>query len=235
MNDTAIDIIKRSEGLRLTAYLCPAGVPTIGYGHTGPDVTREQVGKRKISAKAAEALLLNDYEEVERGILPSCRVLPNENQLGAMVCLAFNIGLGALKSSSVLKAHNRGDFAAAARAFALWNRATVGGKKVVLPGLVSRRAAEAALYLEPVEGGDREALPQAVEPEKPLTQSRTIQAGTVAAAAPALGMIAEAARQVAEIRDALGPWLPYALVAVGIIAGCWVIYERFGQRKRGEA
>lgn len=247
MNPKALDILKRSEGLRLTAYRCSAGVPTIGFGHTGPDVRPEHVGKRKISANAAEALLLHDYEATEAGVLGACSLHPTENQLGAMVCLAFNIGMGwsgtkkaagerdGFRQSSVLRAHNRGDVAAAAKAFALWNKATVDGKKVALPGLVTRRAAEAALYLTPDDGAEAVALPQSVEPEKPLSESRTVRAGTLAAAAPALGMIAEASRQVAEIRDSLGPWLPWVLIAAGVAAGAWVIWERFGQRERGEA
>lgn len=237
MNDKAIALIKRSEGLELTAYFCPAGVPTAAWGHTGQDVTAEDVrAKRKFSMKQAERWLADDYRKFEVGVLAACTLAPSDNQLGAMTCLAFNIGLAAFRKSSVLKAHNRADFPAAARAFGLWNKATVGGRKVVLPGLVARRAAEAALYAEPdsIDAGEY-GIPQAVEAEKPMSESRTVRAGTLAAAAPVLGMIAEASRQVAEIRDSLGPWLPWALVSAGIAAGAWVIYERWQQRQRGEA
>lgn len=237
MNPRALEILKRSEGLVLMAYFCPAGIPTAGWGHTGPDVTADDVrAKRKYTMEQAEKWLADDLRKFEEGVIACCQIVPNDNQLGAMTCLAYNIGLAAFRKSSVLKAHNEAEFPAAARAFGLWNKATVGGRKVVLPGLVSRRAAEAALYAEPDswDAGDY-GIPQAIEAEKPMSESRTVQAGTLAAAAPALGMMAEAARQVAEIREAMGEWLPYALVAVGIAAGVWVIWERFGQRKRGEA
>jgi lysozyme len=238
MNQKGLDILKRFEGLRLTAYLCPAGVPTIGIGHTGPDVTAEDVrNKKKISAKYAETLLKADLAVFESVVAQACTLEPNDNQLSAMVCLAYNIGPAGFKASSVLKAHNRGDYQAAARAFGLWNKATVAGKKVVLPGLVSRRAAEAALYLEPVadEQIPQEPMPQAVEPERPMTESNIVRSGSIAAGASGLAVASEAARQVSDIKDALGQWLPYVVLVVALGAACYVVWERFNQRKRGEA
>jgi lysozyme len=235
VNRDAQDILKRSESLQLMAYLCPAGVPSIGYGHT-KTVTADDVRRRKrISAAVADGLLAADLAEFEAGVLALCRVAPNENQLGAMVCLAFNIGLAGFAKSSVLKAHNRGDFESAARAFCLWNKATVGGKKVVLPGLVSRRAAEAALYLKPVEGHKAETLPQSVEPERPMSESAIVRGGAVTAGASGLTLASEAARSVADIRYSLGDWLPYIALAVALLAAGYVVWERFNQRKRGQA
>lgn len=72
---------------------------------------------------------------------------PTPNELGALVSLAYNIGVDALAGSTVLRRHNAGDREGAAHAFAMWNKARVNGRLRVLPGLVKRRAAEAALYL----------------------------------------------------------------------------------------
>jgi len=133
----ALALIKASEGLRLKAYKCPADVVTIGYGSTGPHVKMGMT----ITEAEAEALLRKDLSRFEAAVN---RAAPNATmgQFGAMVSLAFNIGIGAFGRSSVLSRHKAGDFAGAADAFEMWNKA--GGR--VLPGLVTRRAAEAALY-----------------------------------------------------------------------------------------
>lgn len=233
INSAGAGIIKRRESKRLVAYLCPAGVPTIGYGHTATVSADDVRAGRRITSTQCEQLFARDVEDFESGVRAALTQPATENQLAAMVSLAFNIGIGAFRASSVLKAHNRGDYAAAARAFALWNKATVGGKKVVLPGLVARRAEEAALYLEPA--GQPAPMPQAVADERPMTSSRIVQGGTVAAGASMLAMASEAARQVAEIRESLGPWFPYVVLGVAAAASVWVVYERFIQRRNGIA
>jgi lysozyme len=141
VNETTIDLIKRNEGCELTAYRDSVGVLTIGYGHTGPDVTE---GLR-ITQQQAEALLRQDLEKFQDGIDDVVTGDASDNQFGAMVSLAFNIGLGHFKTSSVLRDHNAGDHQAAADAFLLWNKA--GGQ--VLPGLDRRRHEERRLYLSP--------------------------------------------------------------------------------------
>ena len=141
-------LIKRFEGLRLEAYLCPAGKWTLGYGHTG-GVSEGM----KITEEQAEELLKKDLAHFEKGVAAMLdgQFVANENEFSALVSLAFNIGLDALKGSSVmtfLRIH--GDRKLAARAFLLWNKATVNGKKVTVPGLTRRREAERALFLKPV-------------------------------------------------------------------------------------
>lgn len=132
-----IALIKRFEGLRLSAYLCPAKVLTIGYGSTGPHVRPGM----KIDEPEAERLLRDDLARFERCVAVKCpTALPR--QFDAMVSLAFNIGCAGFEKSTVARMHNAGKFAAAADAFAMWNKG--GGK--VQPGLVKRRAAERALY-----------------------------------------------------------------------------------------
>jgi len=131
-----LDLIKRSEGLRLNAYKCPADVATIGYGSTGPHVKMGMT----ITVDEAEDLLRDDLVRFEQGVAKAGGTM-TQGQFDAMVSLAFNIGLGAFMGSTLLQKH----LAAAhdtADQFKRWNKG--GGR--VLPGLVTRRADEAKLY-----------------------------------------------------------------------------------------
>lgn len=141
INDRARQIVMDSESLRLEAYKCPAGRWTVGYGHTG-DVKEGD----RITRHQAEAILeydLSTFEEGVRKLAPQS----NGNQFSAMVSLAFNIGLGAFAKSTLLKEHLAGRHLNAAVEFGKWTYG--GGQK--LPGLVTRRAQEAALYLEAIQ------------------------------------------------------------------------------------
>ena len=140
INTAGLELIQSFEGLRLAAYRCPAGVWTIGHGHTGPDVHPRQT----ITAAEAVALLRGDLDRFEAGVAKALGDAPTtDHQFSAMVSLAFNIGLGAFGKSTVLRQHRAGNAKLAAAAFLMWVRA--GGR--VLPGLLRRRQAERALYL----------------------------------------------------------------------------------------
>lgn len=138
-------LIERDEGDRLTAYPDPGtgGSPwTIGYGHTGPDVFPELV----ITELQAQGLLMSDLLKFEDGVtddLNGGAVATSDAEFSAMVSLAYNIGLGAFRTSSVLRLHRLGQFDAAANAFLLWDMS--GGR--AMPGLVRRRHQERELYL----------------------------------------------------------------------------------------
>lgn len=137
-SDHGVQFIKRFEGLRLDAYLCSAGVPTIGYGHTkgvkiGDKITQEQ----------ADTFLREDLEPCERAVDELVKVPLTQGQGDALASFIFNLGRGAFSSSTLLKWLNRGDYEGAAGQFERWCRA--GGK--VLPGLLKRRHAEAAMFL----------------------------------------------------------------------------------------
>jgi lysozyme len=137
-----LSIIKEFEGVRLKAYPDPAtkGPPiTIGVGHTGPEVRLGLVWTEAQVDAALKADLLR-FTVSLRALLGAAKT--TQHQFDAMLSLAFNIGPGNFAKSSVLKNHIAGKYAAAAAAFALWNKAA--GK--VMPGLTRRRAAEAALY-----------------------------------------------------------------------------------------
>lgn len=138
INKAGLDIVKKWEGLRLKAYLCPADVLTIGYGSTGPHVKSGMI----ITAEEAEALLVKDLSRFEQGVAKLVPANCTENQFSALVSFSFNVGLAALTKSTLLRKFKAGDMAGAQAEFAKWNKA--GGK--ILSGLVKRRADEAKLF-----------------------------------------------------------------------------------------
>jgi lysozyme len=142
INAKGLAIVKRFEGLELTAYRCPAKVLTIGYGSTGSHVKEGMV----ITEAEAEALLRKDLARFETGVDALCGEATSD-QFSAMVSLAFNIGLGAFAGSTVLKRHKLKNHVGAANAFLMWNKA----KGQILKGLMRRREAERALYLGEVK------------------------------------------------------------------------------------
>ncbi len=220
-----LDLIKRFEGFRAEAYrdIAVPNLWTIGYGFTSN--VREGDTMTKAQANARLARELSGYElAVKVATDGQC----NQNQFDALVSFCWNVGIEGMQRSSVIKAHRRGDYQAAARAFGLWNKA--GGK--VWPGLTRRRAAEAALYLEPEEQEAPQDMPQTVEPESSLARSPIV---TVTTGTATIGVAAEAARGVKDIRDSLGEWLPFAIVAALIGAAAFVVWQRVKQRRGGWA
>ncbi|MBV8645110.1 MAG: lysozyme [Candidatus Eremiobacteraeota bacterium] len=144
MNAAGLALIKEFEGLELRAYPDPGtgGDPwTIGYGHTGPDV---HPGLTWTQAQA-DAALKRDLERFEKGVNDSISRALNSNQFSALVSFTYNVGIGALRESTLLKLVNAGDFTGAADQFGKW----VNGGNGPLPGLVRRRTAERALFLKP--------------------------------------------------------------------------------------
>lgn len=140
MNAAGIKLIKAFEGCKLKAYRDIVGVLTIGYGHTGADVFEGQV----ITQEEAERLLRDDLEAFEVGVARLVKVSLTENQFAALVSFAYNLGLRALGGSTLLKLLNKGDPEGAALEFTKWSHA--GGR--VVAGLVRRREAEKALFLQ---------------------------------------------------------------------------------------
>jgi len=143
INKAGLDLVRNFEGLRLKAYPDPGtgGDPwTIGYGHTGPDVHPGLVWTQDQSTDA----LIADLATAEAFVALKAPVC-TDNQFAALVSFAFNCGRANLGSSSLLRFHNQKDYAAAKLQFGKWVHAA--GR--VLPGLVRRRAAEAALYGAP--------------------------------------------------------------------------------------
>jgi len=141
-----IPIIKRFEGLKLKAYVCPAGLPTIGYGSTFyEDGSKVKLGEQ-ITIDRADKLLLNTVAQFEKQVDALVTASINPNQLGALTSFAFNVGIGNFRKSTLLKLVNANpDNPLIRQEFNKWTRAN--GK--VLNGLVTRRTAEADLYFTP--------------------------------------------------------------------------------------
>ncbi len=143
INDAGLELIKHFEGRELHAYQDSVGVWTIGYGHTsaaGPPQVRAGMS---ISEKEAEDILRQDLGLFEGGVRDRVKVSMNGNQFSALVAFSFNVGLGALGNSTLLRKLNSGDYRGAADELLRWVKA--GG--ATLPGLVRRRDAERALFL----------------------------------------------------------------------------------------
>ncbi|WP_199318665.1 lysozyme [Leptolyngbya sp. FACHB-541] len=139
INRAGLDMIKHFEGFRPQAYICPAGVPTIGYGST----LGVRMGDR-ITQQGGEDLLQRDLVRFERAVSDAVKVPLTSNQFSALVCFAFNVGIGAFQRSTLLKLLNQRNYQGAADQLLLWNKG--GGR--VLQGLVRRREAERALFLK---------------------------------------------------------------------------------------
>ncbi|MNL22699.1 Lysozyme RrrD [compost metagenome] len=143
----ALQIIKVSEGCKLKAYLCPANIPTIGYGHT-KTVTLADVKRGKtINQNEADRLLSVDLAEFEKRVARLVKVSLSDNQFGALVSFAFNLGLGALSSSTLLKKINgKAPIAEIGKSWLQWDKARVKGVLTPLRGLTIRRQAEFDLF-----------------------------------------------------------------------------------------
>ena len=134
----ALKTIKELEGCRLKAYQCPAKVWTIGFGATGPKITKDTVWTQ-IQADSDLELQIEDFaDHLTARIKPKL----NDNQFAALVSFVYNVGKRAFSTSTLLKKLNLGDIQGAADEFEKW----VNVKGVVNKGLVNRRAAEFHLF-----------------------------------------------------------------------------------------
>lgn len=137
ISETGLALIRQFEGLRLSAYRCPAGIATIGYGSTAG----VQMGQT-ITTERAEELLREDVRQFEAAVSRLVKVPLTQGQFDSLASFAFNLGAKSLEQSTLLRLLNAGDYTGAAAQFDRWVYAS--GKK--LSGLVKRRAAERALF-----------------------------------------------------------------------------------------
>jgi len=172
----ALDLVKEFEGYlkqlgdgsgRVKPYLCPANVPTIGYGSTFyEDRTKVKLTDGPITLERAEALLAYEIGKIcEAAVDRLVKVPLHPLSRGALVSFAFNCGTGALQSSTLLKRVNAKRWGDVPKEFAKWRM----GGGVVLKGLVRRRAAEAEMFMRGVKAGavDLEVVPTALAPPLP--------------------------------------------------------------------
>ncbi|QCG89386.1 lysozyme [Azospirillum sp. TSH100] len=243
----AVDLVKEAEGLRLTAYPDPAtgGAPwTIGYGHTGPDV---RPGLR-ITEAQAEQLLQADLDAAAAVVDRAVTVDLSDNQRGALMAFVMNVGAGrkakgkdagkdgfvTLKTgqpSTLLRKLNVGDAAGAAAEFAKWTR----GAGKMMPGLVKRRAAEAALFLS----GEVHPVSRVAEPAptmKPMAKSVSAVSGGGALGLAGVAALLDQARDVSAALKELLEVLPSGALgwAVATLLGAAVavmLYRRWEDQR----
>lgn len=139
-NPEGIALIKKWEGCKLTAYKCPAGKWTIGYGCTGPTIKEGMT----LSQEACELMLMAKLTEVERYVSSYLKLEATPNEFSAMVSLAYNVGPEKFRKSTLLRAFNTGLRDAAANEFMKW--VYVGQNRSL--GLKKRRAEERELFLK---------------------------------------------------------------------------------------
>lgn len=138
LNQAGLNIIRSFESCRLDCYLDIKGLATIGFGHR----TLLPIGTH-ISQEDADSLLESDLQKFCQGVKELVNIDLNDNQFSALVCLAFNIGLGNFKGSTLLKLVNAGGLKKAAEEILRWDHAN----GVEIPGLLRRREAERRLFL----------------------------------------------------------------------------------------
>lgn len=208
------DKIKSWEGLRLNAYTDSAGVLTIGYGHTGPDV---RAGLMWTQAQA-DAAFDEDTQLARACVESSVTQSLSDQEFGALVSFTFNVGCNAFKSSTLLKKLNAGDYASVPAELSKWVYVTVAGKKVQSTGLTNRRNAEGGLWV----GGSYVAS-SSISPDPPTPWYKTprVKALTTAAAGVSGTAITSAATQVQGLipYGKIFLWAFVGLSAVGVLWG----------------
>lgn len=147
VNEAGIRLIEDFEGLILEPYLDAVGIPTVGYGTIKyPDGRSVSMKDKPITREQATEYLMHEVNEKASAVESMVKVPLNDNEFAALVCFAYNVGVGALSKSTLLKLLNsKTSKADVADQFLRWNKA--GGKE--LPGLTRRRQAEKSLFLQP--------------------------------------------------------------------------------------
>jgi len=229
MSDQGIDaLLKKFEGCKLKAYKDPVGIWTIGYGHTSaagePDVTEGMT----ITQAEAEEILKRDLVKYEKPVADLVKVPLSQHQFDVLVDFAYNAGVGNLKSSTLLKRVNAGDFDAVPNELMKWTKAK--GKE--LPGLVRRRRAESEWWRDlsnkPVIEEDQRVEPDPV-PVKKITESKQANGAVVLGALGSVGAAKEVMTQVQEANGLFGSALAMAqdmnflimVAVIGIGAAIW--------------
>lgn len=146
INALGLALIKLFESYRLTAYQDQRGIWTIGWGHTGLEVTDGLT----ITQEQADNWLASDIARTTAALSRMIKTAINENQFSALTSLAYNIGTGNFAASSTLALVNDGNISDVPAHIEMWNRITVNSQSVIDTGLVRRRAAEVSLFNTPV-------------------------------------------------------------------------------------
>lgn len=147
ISSKGIDFIKSFEGFSLTSYDDGVGVWTIGWGSI-KDLQGNPIRKgQTIDKNTATKLFKRDLQSFEEAVNRLVTVPLTQNQYDSLVSFSYNVGVGALSGSTLLKKLNVGDYVGAAESFLSWNKGRINGKLVEIKGLTRRRQAEKELFL----------------------------------------------------------------------------------------
>ena len=201
MSQNGIDkLLEPFEGCKLKAYLCPAKVWTIGYGHTAAAGHPNVVAGMTITQKQADAILANDLVKFETAVTEMVTVSLTQDQFDVLVDLAYNIGPGALKASTLMKRVNAEEFDRVPEELLKW---TKRGRKV-LPGLVRRRHAEVALWNGSDHDQDEIRITPDIVPARTMAQSKQGNAAIAVGGLASIGAVKDIVTQVQEAADTTG-------------------------------
>lgn len=201
MSQGAIDaLLKQFEGCKLKAYRCPAGVCTIGYGHTSAAGKPLVNDGMTITQAQANAILASDLVKFEQAVTALLKQPVTQNQFDTLVDFAYNAGVGALRSSTLLKKVNAAQFDDVPAELMKWTKG--GPEKKSLPGLVRRRQAEGAWWIADAPKNEQEqrANPDPV-PVRTMAQSKQGNAALVTAGLGGLGAAKEVVTQAQDAAD----------------------------------
>lgn len=210
LSENGKNAIKAFEGLYLTAYRCPAGVLTIGWGCTegvyeGMMITLDQ----------AEQMLDRELAKFVKAVNDLVDVPLSQNQFDALVSFSYNVGIAALQRSTLLRKLNAGDYAAVPAELARWNKG--GGK--VLSGLVKRRSAEAALWRKAGAPVTPIKDPMAQKVDAPLIGEFAMPQFLLGLITTILGQVATADAQQPEQKPSAGVTVPQTVTNTNFIQG----------------
>jgi lysozyme len=214
-------LLKKFEGCKLKAYYCPAGVCTIGYGHTSAAGAPQVVDGMTITQADAEAILRQDLIKYERSVQDLVKVKLTQNQFDVLVDFAYNAGVGNLKSSTMLKKINSGDLDAVPAELMKW---TKGGGKV-LPGLVRRRQAAGAWWTAQDQAHDEQEhrLEPDAPPKRTMADSKQGNAALLTAGLGSVGVAKEIAAQAKDASDVADQFMGLLsnpnFVAMAVVVG----------------
>lgn len=241
-SQAGIDLIKQFEGVRLESYVCPAGILTIGVGHTSAAGPPKVVPEMKITYQEANEILARDLVKYESAVDRLVTVPLSQNQFDALVSFTFNVGEGALAKSTLLKKLNAGKYSEVPAELMKWTKG--GGRE--LPGLVRRRRAECAMWRSvndrsDIDVDEARVKPDPQKPAKTMSKSKEGNAAIFTGGAAALSAAGEVSRQVKDTGDSLTSVLDLVkdptfllLVAIVLAAGAIWYWRRQRLEETGE-
>ncbi len=250
VNERGLALIREGEWVGLEAVRDSTGAWVIGYGHR-----KTAEAGQTITQADADVLLEEDLAEVEGAVSKAVTVPLNANEYSALVSLAFNIGPKRFAKSLLVKRLNAGDRVNAAQAFFWWAKARVGGRAEMIPGLMSRRAAEAALFLTPEDqpgqqtDGGTHVRPDKESPDRrrTLAKSRTIRGAGIAGIAGFISFLNQSLgllNQLDPNNEVIGrlyrffqsiPQQVYIVLGlIVIIASLYIAYVRWDDWRKGK-